>query len=96
MPFLVILVLTLHRLEVHVKVVPFGLLIAEMQCHAGVKAVLEFSLLLFLVVVKILVEVGDLRVIKLVGGHAILEDDPASSLEVQTLVIQVTGELVDN
>jgi len=59
-PFLVVLVLKLHRLEVHVKVVLFGLLTAEMQRHAGVVAVLEFSLLLFLVVVKILVEVGDL------------------------------------
>jgi len=59
-PFLVVLVLKLHRLEVHVKVVLSSLLTAEMQCHAGVVAVLEFSLLLFLVVVKILVEVGDL------------------------------------
>jgi len=59
-PFLVVLVLKLQRLEVHVKVVLFCLLTAEMQCHAGVVAVLEFHLFIFLVVVEIFVEVGDL------------------------------------
>ncbi len=63
MPLLVVLVLALHGLKVHVKVVLFRLLVTEVQLHACVVALLQFRLLFFLVVVKVLVEVGDLGVV---------------------------------
>ena len=63
MPFLVVLVLALHGLKVQVKVVLLCLLVAEVQLHAGVVALLKFGLLVFLVVVKVLVKVGDLGVV---------------------------------
>lgn len=76
MPFLVVLVLALHGLEVHVKVVLLRLLVTKVKVHACIVALLQFGLLFFLVVVKVLVEVRYLGVVQLVGGHAVLKNYP--------------------
>ena len=62
-PQLVVFIFTLHFREIHVQLVCFGVLVAEVQVNARIEAFLKLGLDLQLVIVEVAIEVGHLCVV---------------------------------
>ena len=62
-PKFVVLIFLLHFGKIHMQLVCFGMLVAEMQVNARVEAFLKLGLDLQLVIVEVAIEVGQFCVV---------------------------------
>ena len=86
-PLFVVLILSLHLVEVELESIGLLCSRSEMCLHAEVKAGLKAGASLRHIVIEVLVEVRQLLIVQLALLHAVLEDNTTGRLNVEAAII---------
>ena len=86
-PLFVVLILSLHLVEVELEAIGSLCSWSEMRLHAEVKARLKADASLIHIVIEVLIEVWQLLVIQLTLLHAVLENNTAGRLNVKAAIV---------